>query len=66
MAQYSQNSDSSHFVIYVRYEPSIVVLYIKHNAISNEIGILARPPDDGKSVRIRLMVSPRLRRNQLA
>jgi len=50
MAQYSQDSDSSHFVVYVRYEPSIVVLYIKHNAISNEIGILARPPDDGEIV----------------
>jgi hypothetical protein len=50
MAQYSQHRDSSHFVVYVRYEPSVVVLYIKHNAIPNGVGILARSPDGGKIV----------------
>src|ERR1700722_14949737 len=54
VGQHSQHRNRSHLVVYVGYQPGFVVLDIEHYAVSNPVGIPARPPDSGQVVRGRL------------
>src|SRR3984957_17740514 len=38
----------SHFIVYVGYQPGVIVLDIEHYAVSNRVRIFARPPDCGE------------------